>query len=94
LPGLLTHLAASGRSLRDATTILQDRVLLVGAPEAADWPIDDDVLDALERAESGSLLRHWSAILRTLSANLTIAEELERRTAQAATANADNEEDA
>jgi len=66
---------------------------LVAALETADWPVDGDVLDALKQAESGPVLRRWSAIVRALLESPVISEELERRTAQAATGRSDEEEE-
>src|SRR5712692_631524 len=93
LPGLLSYLADSGGEFADAADFLQHPAHLVAALEGADWPVDGDVLDALKQAESGPVLRRWSDIVRALLESHVISEELERRTAQAATGSSDEEEE-
>lgn len=66
LPGLLSYRADSGGEFADAADFLQHPAHLIAALEAADWPVDGDVLAALKQAESGPVLRRWSAIVRAL----------------------------
>lgn len=82
LPGLLSYLADSGGQLVDAAGFLEHAPRLVSTLESADWPVDQDLLDMLMRAEAGPNLRRWSAILGTMVKHPLISEELERRTAE------------
>jgi hypothetical protein len=93
LPGLLSYLASSGGKLADAVAFLEHPLHLVTTIEAADWPVDQNLLDILRRAEAVPILRQWSAILGTMVKHPVIGEELERRTAKVLFEDWDQEED-
>jgi len=82
LPGLLSYVVKSAGNLADAAACLEHSPRLVRALESADWPIDQNVLNMLRRAETALILRRWSAILSTMVKHPVISEELERRTAE------------